>query len=241
MASEHGSKALHRARVLSHADAGGGLVLLTLMPETAARHSYVRAGQYVSVQATPDATTAGGYFVLAGDAGAERWELVIRPGSETANAVLSVPDQGQLWTSAARGSGFPFEEARGRPLLLAATGSGIAAMRSIVAHRVRDGEGARTLLLHGVRGRGDVPLPSEIERWRSQGVRVTVCLSREAVRAGESGFVEGYVQDVARRTAADAAHQGGMIFAAGVKPMIDAVRALARDLGVAETDVRTNY
>jgi ferredoxin-NADP reductase len=32
-----------------------------------------------------------------------------------------------------------------------------------------------------------------------------------------------------------------IIFAAGVKPMIDAVRLLAKELGVHESDVRTNY
>ncbi len=144
-----------------------------------------------------------------------------------------------LLTSRALGAGFPVEEARHRSLLLAATGSGVAAMRPVIKHRVAVGDGERTELLLGVRSALDVPLQQEIARWRSEGVRVTLCLSREQNPA--AGFARGYVQDVARDTAGDAAHRGGMIFAAGVKPMIDAIRALAVQLGVAEADVRTNY
>jgi NAD(P)H-flavin reductase len=246
MAKEHASTAVHPARVLSHADAGGGLVLLVLEPAKVTKETYVRAGQYVSIQASSPAKPPPGYFVLAGDTGGETWELVIRPSGDSASAILAVPDEGQLLTSVALGAGFPFEEARGRPLLLAATGSGVAAMRPVVAHRVREGDGARTELLLGVRGVADVPLSSEIARWRSGGVRATVCLSRDEAPPGVVGFAKGYVQDVARQRAdtthaAYGAHRGGMIFAAGVKPMIDGVRALARELGVSETDVRTNY
>ena len=217
-------------------------MLLTIEPDPAAKQSYARAGQYVSVKTS--ATAPGGYFVLAGETGAETWQLIIRSVGETASAILAVPDHGELMTSIALGSGFPFEEARGRSLLLAATGSGVAAMRPVIAHRMREGDGARTELLLGVRSAADVPLSSEIARWRSLGVRVTACLSQGEPPPGQPGFARGYVQDVARRTAAgapDATHTGGMIFAAGVKPMIEGVRALARELGVAEADVRTNY
>lgn len=219
-------------------DAGGGLVLLLVGPQRGARDTYKHTGQYVSVKASGDARA--GYFVLASDVGADVWELIIRPGSEAANAILAVPDEGSILVSDAQGRGFPFEEARGRPLLLAATGSGIAAMRAVVSHRVREKDAPRTELLLGVRSRADVPLLQELDAWRTDGVRVTVCLSREET-LDEAGLAKGYVQEVARRTAKEAARHGGMIFAAGVKPMIEGIRALAQELGVAEADVRTNY
>jgi hypothetical protein len=68
-----------------------------------------------------------------------------------------------------------------------------------------------------------------------------VCLSREPIPPGREGFAAGYVQDIARARAAEASNVGKMIFAAGVKDMISAVRTLARDLGAEESDVRTNY
>ena len=49
------------------------------------------------------------------------------------------------------------------------------------------------------------------------------------------------MQDEARRHARADPRKRRIIFAAGVKPMIDAVRLLAKVLGVHESDVRTNY
>jgi sulfhydrogenase subunit gamma (sulfur reductase) len=226
---------LHPARVLSRTEAGGGLVLVSIRPEESVWPTYVRAGQYVSVQAA----SASSYFVLAGEAGAATWELILRAGGDAAEAILAVPDGGEVTTSSALGAGFPLEEARRRSLLLMATGSGIAAMRPVIRHRLREEDGTRTELFLGVRRVADVPLPVEIAAWRASGVRVTICLSRDA--GDLPGYARGHVQDVARGLAADAAHRGGMIFAAGVKPMIEGVRALAKDLGISEADVRTNY
>jgi sulfhydrogenase subunit gamma (sulfur reductase) len=229
---------LHQARVLARTEAGGGLVLLSIRPEESARRTYVRAGQYVSVHVA----SVSSYFALAWEAGAATWELILRPGGDAADAILAMPEDGEITTSGALGPGFPLDEARRRPLLLAATGSGVAAMRPVVMHRLRDEDGSRTELLLGVRTMAEVPLPVEIAAWRASGVRVTICLSRDDGRGQDegdrAGYARGYVQDVARGLAA---HRGGMVFAAGVKPMIEGIRALAQDLGIAEADVRTNY
>lgn len=232
----------HRARIARRAEAGGGLVRVVLNPSATARASYARAGQYVSVTSEGvEPPARPGFFVLAGDVGAPTWELVIRPGSEVANRVLGVADGAFVLTSTALGAGFPIDEAKGRALLLAATGSGIAAMRPVITHRLAERDGRRTDLLLGVRTLSDVPLPNELLAWRARGLNIVVCLSREEAPAHEIGYLRGYVQDAARLVAADEAHRGGMIFAAGVKPMIEAIRALSQELGISESDVRTNY
>jgi NAD(P)H-flavin reductase len=225
-------------RIVAHGDAGGGLVLVTLAPSEDWRTSYTCAGQYISVRGE---VGQGGYFALAGDVGAAHWEVIVRAGGDSAAAVLATADGGTVQTTRALGTGFPVQEARARPLLFATTGSGIAAARPVVLHRMRDGDAPRTSLLLGVRKREDVPLREEIAAWRTMGVRVTVCLSREDAPKDGADFASGYVQDVARRTTTPAETSGGMIFAAGVAPMIEGMRALASDLGVAEADVRMNY
>jgi len=245
-----GHRARFDARVLAREDAGGGLVLVTLDPHEEVRGSYTKPGQYVAARSGASAADAAheGLFVLAGDVGADSWQLVLRPGGSAADAILGEASQ-SLHTSGALGTGFPWEEARGRPLLLAATGSGVAAMRPVVGLRIRNGDGPRTELLVGVRVRNDTPLGPELERWRKAGVHVTVCLSRESSPEGsrgtDDGYRAGYVQDVARERAAAGrnalASGNGMIFAAGVKPMIEGMRRVAGELGVAEADVRTNY
>ncbi len=231
--------ASHSARVLRIEDAGGGLSRLTLEVPPSVRTTYVRPGQFVSTRAA----TAGGraaYFVLANEVGSEAWELLVRRGGEAADALLAMRVDDSIDVSSALGAGFPCEEVRRRPLLLLATGSGIAAMLPVAALRMREGDGALTEALLGVRSRAEVPLAMRLEEWSVAGVDLTICLSRENPPSGEGGFAKGYVQDVARRTA-PSRRPGGMIFAAGVKAMVDAIRLLAAELGVAEADVRTNY
>ncbi len=218
-------------------DAGGGLVRLQIEPPAEVARSYVLPGQYVEL-------AAGGkkaYLVLAGDPGERIWELIVRPGGDAVTAVLEVAPGGRLQVSTALGKGFPMDEARGKQLMVIVTGSGIAAGRPVVRARVADREAASTELLLGVRTTADVPMESELREWSTEGVRVTVCLSRADAPSGRPGFAPGYVQDVAQRHARALPTPRRLIFAAGVKPMIDAVRALARDLGVHESDVRTNY
>jgi NAD(P)H-flavin reductase len=231
------SPPLHGAILRGKEDVGGGLVRLTLEPPSAIRHSYVRPGQYVVVRGEgKDA-----YFVLAGDVGQPTWELVLRPSGDAALATLGTSAGGSVEISEARGEGFPMEEAQGRPLLVAVTGSGIAAGRPVVRARLKGGEARDTELLFGVRRLSDVPMEDELQDWVRGGVRVTLCLSREHVPPGRTGVAAGYVQDVARAHAREGGHCPRMIFAAGVREMIDAVRALATELGAEERDFRTNY
>jgi len=233
------SSTFHRARLIDREEVGGNLVLVSLQPEPGVRDSYARPGQYVSVRADG----ASSHFVLAGEVAASRWQLLVRPGGTVANAIIALPPDENVETTRAVGAGFPVAEARERPLLLAATGSGIAAMRPVIHDRIDSHDAGNTWLYLGIRTQRDVPLAGELAEWRQKGVHVTVCLSRDAASSGDTVFAEGYVQDVARRRMAKSMSRakGAMIFAAGVKEMIAGMRSLALGLGIAETDVRTNY
>src|SRR5439155_26335601 len=111
--------------------------------------------------------------------------------------------------STAQGKGFPYASVRARALVLAATGSGIAAMLSTIGARIDAGEAKRTFLLWGVREKKDVALAAELESMRRTGVEIAICLSREHLE--EIGFFRGYVQQVARERGW--AVQGGVVFA----------------------------
>jgi NAD(P)H-flavin reductase len=232
--AQPGPLVLREASLRGKDDAGGGLVRLVLAPPLDLVGSYVRPGQYVVLRA--DGKSA--YFVLAGDPGDPSWMLLVRPVGEAAAAALG---GSPVLVSEAHGAGFPMDEAQGRELIVAVTGSGIAAARPVLRARVLAGEGKATQLFVGVRTREDLALGEELTAWGSAGATVVVCLSRETAPPGAAGYATGYVQDVARARAAPASGARRMIFAAGVKPMIEAVRALARDMGAEESDVRTNY
>ena len=211
-------------------------MLLTLELPSEVRGTHVLPGQYVSVCAGGDT----GYFVLASAVGAETWEILLRSGGDVADALLVATLGERVPVTAALGGGFPCDEARGRSLLIAVAGTGIAAAKPIMSWRMNDGDAARTDVFLGMRVAADLPMHAEIAAWQAAGSRVTVCLSRENPDAGVPGFVRGYVQDVARSTLG-VMDSRGMIFAVGPGPMIDAFRVLGHELGVSETDFRTNY
>lgn len=235
MASLDAAPILHEATFCSRTDAGGGLIHLSIEPPIAIASTFEHPGQYVLLRVGGKSS----HFVLANDAGDAKWELLVRPSGEVATAALAVPLGQSIEVSRAIGAGFPMGEARGRELLVVVTGSGIAAARPVVRARLREQAARATEVLVGVRTRAEVPLAAEIADWSRAGARVTVCLSREEVPAGLRGYAAGYVQDIARATASAA--PGRMIFAAGVRGMVHAIRSLARELGAVESDVRTNY
>lgn len=210
---------------------------LFLDPPDSIARSYVRPGQYIAVNAGGKAA----YFVLSGDPGDATWELLIRPGGEVASSALGAAPGDRVSISAALGTGFPMHEAEGRELLVVVTGSGVAAARPVVRARARTGQAAATTVLVGVRTAAEVPVAEDLSHWSQSGAKVTVCLSREAVEPGKPGFAAGYVQDAARASWPGPSSKKRIIFAAGVKEMIEAMRVIAKDLGAEESDVRTNY
>ncbi len=242
MASDSSLLPMHEARLASRRDAAGSLVLLALELAPDVRATHTVPGQYVSVRAGGDT----GYFVLASAVGAQTWEVLLRAGGDVADALLVARVGESVPITAALGAGFPCAEARGHSLVIAAAGTGIAAAKPLLEWRTRDGDAARTDVFLGMRLASELPIREEIAVWRAAGARVTVCLSREEPDPAPDPhgpvYARGYVQDFARSTLARVARRGrSMVFAVGPGPMIEAVRALSRELGVEESDFRTNY
>jgi sulfhydrogenase subunit gamma (sulfur reductase) len=212
---------------------GGALHRVRLLVSAEVAASHTRHGQYVELRHEE----TKGYFVLASPLGEKQWDLLLKEGGALADKLRGLPLGTPLVTSLAQGPGFPVDEARGRPLVLFATGSGIAAMLSTLGARIESGDAPRTYLLYGVRERRDVALEAEFASIRKAGIDVAICLSRE--HTNEEGFYKGYVQTVA--TARGWALAGGLAFAAGVREMVAALRAAAPTLGLLPEDIRLNH
>lgn len=231
------------ARLVGRDPAGGGLVRVVVEPAPELLSTYATPGQYVEMRAG-DGT---GFFVLSSDPGASSWQLVMRSGGGASDVVLTLPPGAPIGLTGALGHGFPMQEARGRPLLLAVNGTGVAAGPPVVHRRVLERDAARTRVFVGVRVRSELPLESELRAWVAAGIDLTVCLSQDEPGAQGAGpelsglrFARGYVQDVVREEARGWA-AGGHVFAVGASPMIDALRALSPSLGVAPDRVLSNY
>lgn len=223
---------------------GGGLVRVRLGVDERAAATHTEHGQYIEIRhEPPDAdadqtipSSTRGFFAIASAPGARTWDILLRDGGTMGDRLRTLPLGESVVVSDASGPGFPLHEARGRALMITATGSGIAAVLSTLAARIAEGDGPHTFLLYGVRDRTELGLHVELDAMRKADVHVAICLSREHV--GEPGFYRGYVQEVARLRHWDVAP--GLIFAAGNDAMIKGIRDAAPTLGLHPEDVRVN-
>jgi NAD(P)H-flavin reductase len=209
------------------------LVTLDVSREVAA--TYVSPGQYVEVRMGGET----GYFVLAGAPGVGPWELVMKSGGGVSDVLLAASGGVDLEVTAAIGDGFPMDEARGHSLVIALNGTGIAAGRPLVRGRIVDGDAAITQVYVGARTGAEMALSADIAAWRAAGVSAVVCLS-QGDGDGE-GLARGYVQDVIRARTPPGGWSNGHVFAVGATSMVDALRALAPELGLPRERVLTNH
>jgi NAD(P)H-flavin reductase len=222
------------------------MTLVTIAPDVPIARSYVSPGQYVDVRI--DGAT--GYFVLAGLPGASPWRLLMKAGGGASDVLLDAPLGRTLEVTSAIGDGFPMAAMRARPVVLALGGTGIAAGPPIVARRVEDGDALRTEVYVGAKTQADLALEGEMGRWRAAGVSVVVCLSQagtslapdaDAPVARPSLYARGYVQDVIRARVTAGQWNDVHVLAVGVASMVEALRALPRELGLTPERVLTNH
>ena len=227
--------------LLRREDAGGGLARVILDPGESLALSYTDPGQYVEVRAAGET----GYFVLASEPRARPWELIMRAGGGVSDVLLVASPGDPLEITRAIGSGFPMGEARGRRLILALGGTGVAAALPILHRRMGDGDERLTTILVGLRNEDEIPIQRDLETWARRGVDVVVCLSqgRRAPASGKVRLGRGYIQDILRELAAaeGGALRGSLVFAVGPTSMVTSLRELAPELGIAAGNVVTNH
>jgi NAD(P)H-flavin reductase len=224
--------------------AGGGLFRVRLIVDEATAATHTRHGQYIEIRHDDGDTdgdrtipsAAKGFFAIASAPGERTWDILVRDGGTMGERLRTLSLGERVILSDATGPGFPVETAHGRPLIVAVTGSAIAAVLSTLGARIEDGDAKHTFLFYGVRDRSELGLQAELDAMRAAGIDVAICLSREHV--GEHGFYRGYVQDVALSRHWGLAH--ALIFAAGNEAMIEGMREAAPALGLTAADVRVN-
>ncbi len=166
-----------------------GTVHVELEVPDAVKASFQRPGQYLLVKAGE----ASGPFAPASAPGESGpLELLFKPGTPLTDRLASLGVSATLQVSKASGAGFPLSEAKGRPLLLVAVGTGQAPMRSVIesVRRHRAEYGAVTLLL-GVRDSEHLAFSDEQHAWERDGIEVHVTLSRGAAEwKGRKGRVQ---------------------------------------------------
>jgi len=226
----------HPAIVTSRSPAADGLTDLVLdIQGTPLVGTHAHPGQYVSL-GLPGMEPS--LFAIASppEPQGTRWEFLIKDGGPLPDALVRLSPGAQVKVSAPKGKGFPLERARGHDLLLFATGTGISAIRPVIASVRRERESfGRVKLYFGARTPGAFAYQGELHSWEEGGIQVV----RTVSQPGASGWqgLTGYVQaHLGEDTVQDA-----MAFVCGQSSMSQGVMDALKDRGMPRGHIFFNY
>lgn len=187
--------------------------------------SHSLPGQYVRVRVDG---LEGVYAIASGpETDAATFELLVKSGSEAADALAAAPVGTQVRVAPPEGLGFPLSHGYGHRVLLFATGSGISAIRSLIlAIRQKRAKFRSVTLYFGARTPDAFAYEREIEDWRHNGIDVVRTVSRPGSPGwrGLTGYVQAHLPNEA--------FEDAVAFVCGQPEMVDDVRRALQDRGM---------
>lgn len=228
----------HEGRVAANEREAAGLHAVHIdVSGTPLVGSHSLPGQYVRL-ALPALPQAGeGMFAIASgpDQTGTSFELLVKGGSDLADALMTAEVGTRVLLTAPEGPGFPLDAARGRCVLLFATGSAIGAIRSLIHEILHERTAFKDVTLYfGARTPDAFAYEDEMDAWRARGIDVV----RTVSRPGEAGWkgLTGYVQAHLPNAQLD----DSVAFVCGQAEMVDGVREALRARGVADERIFLN-
>jgi sulfhydrogenase subunit gamma (sulfur reductase) len=226
----------HFAQVISNQRVAEGLSLLRLdiggTPLVGAHHL---AGQYVRLSLEG---TGEGFFAITSAPSPEGRELdfLIKGGSPLADKLSALLAGGKVLITLPGGKGFPIESARGKHVLLFATGSGISPIRSAIEVLRQDRKSFKNVTLYfGARTPDSFAYADQLDAWGKEGIRIF----RTVSQPGASGWqgLTGYVQaHIGEEPLVDA-----VAFLCGQKAMVQAVTDVLVQRGLHKENIFQNF
>jgi NAD(P)H-flavin reductase len=136
---------------------------------------------------------------LSGDPG-NPGELVhtIRSVGAVSRALAHLRAGAEMGLRGPYGSAWPVESARGRDVVVAAGGLGMAPLRPVIYQLVRERHAfGRIYLLYGTRTPSDFLFKTEWKRWRSQGIEIRCAVGTASPKwKGDVGHVTTLVPKI---------------------------------------------
>jgi len=225
-------------RVQEAWDETPGLCGVRLDSDAAFLERHRHPGQLVQILA-PGSKPA--LLALANGPGPGRTtELLIRRGSEVGDALIAAATPGAwLETTHPHGPGFSVDRARGRDVLLFATGSGITPIRALIQHLVeRREEIGRVRLLYGDRLESDFAYLREHAEWERANIEVVLYCSRGT--AGWGGR-RGHIQEALRDREWAGPLGDTVAYLSGLPAMISSAKEQLAAHGLHPTQIHLNY
>jgi ferredoxin-NADP reductase len=183
------------------------------------------------------------------------WEFLIKK-TDNNDWITSIKTGQSVSISQVMGGGFPIQENfegfkydfPTQNILLFATGSGIAPIRSAIESKqlniAAPGSGGRTCTLYyGVKTPDDMPYVSKFAQWEELGVQVVPVISQPDSPC-ESGAIwrgrTGYVQNALEEDGVPIPRNSGALLC-GVKGMCESVKSTLMDSGMFEGRMLFNF
>jgi NAD(P)H-flavin reductase len=185
-------------RVLACRPAAEGLVAVSIdVRGTPLVGAHLFPGQYVRVSA---AGQEHSFFAIASPPGPDggTLELLVKRAPGTADAIACAPIGSSVRLSPPLGRGFPLERARGKHIVLVATGSGISPIRSLIGSIRRDRASYGEVTLYfGARTPSAFAYQEELAAWERDGIRVVRTVSRPhgGTWTGLTGYVQAHLPE----------------------------------------------
>lgn len=209
---------------------------LVLSVDEPLARAHERPGQFVSLH-LPGLETSLYAISSAPQPRDASFHFLLKRGSPLPNALAALSPGDEVHIGMPQGPGFPLERAFDAPrLLLFATGSGISAIRSVIASlaEVRDRIGKVTLY-YGARTPEAFAYLEDLHAEEVRGLR----LVRTVSQPGDSGWegLTGYVQSHIE----EASLAGAVAFLCGQSAMVKEVTRVLVERGMRPEDAFRNY
>jgi CDP-4-dehydro-6-deoxyglucose reductase len=170
---------------------GDSLTALTLDVPSEVATSFHTPGQYHRVRIG----SVDNRFAMASAPRQSRFDYLVRRHKALLGAWASLPVGAQLEVGLVEGPGFPLRLAYQRTLLMIATGTGFAPIRSVLQAIVADRSHYGAVhVLAGLHSPREVPYPAETAAWAAAGFHVHHVISQpDTSWQGHVGHVQAHL------------------------------------------------
>lgn len=232
-----------QAKIESVTPASSNSVSVTISVPSDVAEEFAIPGQYVQLKPTEDSKPL--FLAIASPpSDSSTFEFLIKKTESNDWITSLTAAETTCLTSQVMGGGFPMKENLDslkydfptQNVILFATGSGIAPIRSVIESNALNLNTGRTArLYYGCKSLDEMAFKERFEQWEGMGVEVVPVLSQE-----EWNGRMGYVQTALEEDGVPIPRNSGALMC-GVKGMCEAVKDILLRSGVFEGRVMTNF
>lgn len=178
------------------------------------------------------------YAITSAPEDKEGMEFLVKKGEGVSKALYEIKKGATVQAKGPVGKGFPIDQYQGRDFLIAAVGSAISPMRSVIRSICQRRQNfGKIVLLYGARLPEDFAFPREIEAWKKANISVIPSVSRPEGQSwpGAIGHVELHFSQALEKLSQPVA------LICGMKAMQQQSRDELVSLGISPTEILTNY